>query len=411
MKPASILFVNPTGQLGGAEISLLDLATHLDRSRFEPVLVSLGQGPFIAAAKRQRLIVHDIQLPRAFSRLSLKGRRSGAFGLAAAGAATVPSIWGLRKLARRHQAAIIHTNGNKAHLLGSFAITNGLRLVWHVRDFLRDGLPERFLVRLANRNAGSVIANSAAVAAHLIQRGVDPRLVKALPNGIDCSRFTPDGDVAPLRGDFNWASDTKLIGIVGMLTPWKGQDVLLRAFSEIVHRHPDSRCLIIGDEIYETAGHGGFADRLKDLARSSGIEGRVGFTGYRDDIPAVLRALDVVVHASVEPEPFGRVVAEAMACGRAVVATDGGGVPEVTGPSGEAAMLAAKGDVRSMTLAIESLLTQPARAARMGRAARDRIVSRFPLAAHLDGVQDLYERLLAAPASHVSVWRTEPHAS
>ena len=109
------------------------------------------------------------------------------------------------------------------------------------------------------------------------------------------------------------APEAPLVGMVGMLARWKGQDVLLRAFADVLQRRPDARCVIAGDEIYVTRGQTGFAAELRQLVRDLHIEHAVALAGYRDDVPALLRALDVVVHTSIEPEPFGRVIAEGMA--------------------------------------------------------------------------------------------------
>lgn len=391
MAPARVLYLNPTAQMGGAEYSLLDLASSLDRARFSPVLACLGDGPLVTEAAARGIEVVALPLSGRIGRLSLKGQRSGAAGLAVAAASAAPVALKIRRLAA--DARIVHTNGNKAHVLGAF--THGrARLVWHVRDFWRTGRFERAMCRLANRRATAVIANSSAVGAHLAAMGVSRQLVHPVPNGIDGDRFAPGGPVASLREEFGWPSDAPLIGIVGMLARWKGQDVLLRAFADVLQARPNARCVIAGDEIYVTRGQTGFGEELRHIARQLGIEASVAFTGYRRDIPAVLRALDVVVHASVEPEPFGRVVGEAMACARPVVATDAGGVPEVAGR--DTAFLVAPGDVEAMSRAIQHLLADKDAATRRAVAGRERILRHFPVAAHVERIQALYERVLTS---------------
>ena len=338
-----------------------------------------------------------VRLPQWFAQLSLKGERSGAATLAAAALSAAPTAWALKRLSAN--ASIVHTNGNKAHLLAGFPGRRA-RLIWHVRDFWRNGTVERCMVRFANSQVSAVIANSTAVREHLIAMGVSTNLVHSVPNGINAAQFTPDGPVAPLREESGWSSEAPLVGIVGMLARWKGQDVLLRAFADVVRRRPDARCVIAGDEIYVTRGHGGFGGELQQLIRDLGIEHAVALTGYRNDVPAVLRALDVVVHASVEPEPFGRVIAEAMAAGRPVIATNAGGVPEVTGPDGTAALLVPPGDVPALSRAILRLLDDGSEAARLAAAGRHRILESFSLAAHVERVQALYDRLLSSAADY-----------
>ena len=393
MTPIRVLYVNPTAQLGGAEYSLLDLAGSLDRQRFRPVLACLGDGPLVGSAAERGIDVRRLAMPQRVARLSLKGVRSGITGLAVAAASSAPLLRELRALAR--DADIVHTNGNKAHLLGS-AAAGRASLVWHVRDFWKRGALERGLVRVANMKADAVIANSAAVHGHLLSMGLSPNVAHAVVNGIDSTRFTPVGPAAPLREEFRWEPRAPVIGIVGMLARWKGQDVLLHAFQQLLRVRPDARLVIVGDEIYVTAGQTGFRDELKALAQRLGIAHAVAFAGYRTDPPALIRAMNVVVHASVEPEPFGRVVAEGMACERAVVAMDAGGVPEVTGPSGRAALLVPPRDPAALAAAITRLIENPLEARRLGVEGRRRVVAMFPVVSHVSRVQAIYEGLRAA---------------
>jgi glycosyltransferase involved in cell wall biosynthesis len=408
MTPLNVLYVNPTAQLGGAEYSLLDLAGSLDRQRFRPILACLGDGPLVGAAAERGIDVRRLAMPPRVARLSLKGIRSGITGLAVAAASSAPLLRELRALAR--DADIVHTNGNKAHLLGT-AAAGRCALVWHVRDFWRRGALERGLIRVANLKGDAVIANSAAVHGHLLSMGLSSSIAHAVPNGIDSTRFSPTGPVAPLREEFRWEPRAPLIGIVGMLARWKGHDVLLHAFAQVLRIRPDARLVIVGDEIYVTAGQTGFREELKALAQRLGIAHAVAFAGYRTDPPALIRAMNVVVHASVEPEPFGRVVAEGMACERAVIATEAGGVPEVTGPSGRAALLVAPRNPEAMAAAITRLIENPLEARRLGVEGRRRVVAMFPVVSHVARVQSLYEGLRSGKSRRPGPARTERRAA
>ena len=395
MTPAHILFLNPTAQLGGAEHSLLDLAAGLDRRDFSVRIGCLGVGPLVDAGASRGIPVETLSAPAAFVRASFRGGRSGPVRAAAALLGMLPTVGQVRRLLKAHGPAIVHSNGNKTHLISVVAgCSRGRRLVWHVRDFFRDGAYERWLVRQANRRVDAVIANSKAVAAHLKTLGVRPDLVHTIPNGIDCGRFSPSGPIAALKREFDWPEESRIIGMVGIFAPWKGQHIFLRAAGQILRRAPDVRCLLVGDEIYKTDGHVGYKEDLVRLARELGIHHAVAFAGYRDDIPEILRGLDVAVHASTEPEPFGRVVAEALACARPLVATEGGGVPEITGPSGETALLVPRGDPDRLAGAVLDLLAGHDRARRMAAAGRARIVDRFDIGHHVRMVEDLYRSLL-----------------
>lgn len=147
------------------------------------------------------------------------------------------------------------------------------------------------------------------------------------------------------------------------------------------------------NEIYDTRGHRGYRQRLEQRARGAG-PGRVIFTGFRRDMPAVTNSLDILVHASVRPEPFGRVILEAMACGRPVVATHAAGVPEVLGADRSPGLLVPPGDVAAMASAILQLLRDEGRRRRIPRAGRDRGVRLFSIEKHVRAVEKVYEEVL-----------------
>jgi len=392
--PRAVLYLNPTAQIGGAERSLLDLAASLDRRRFTPRLVCLGQGPLLAEATRMGVSVEAVAVSEGFERASLRGRRTGALGLAASMLRAAPTLMAVRRVAGRTAATIVHSNGNKTHLLAAPLRRRDTRIVWHVRDFWRDRAPERLLLRVARVSADALIANSAAVAAHLQRLGAGPRQVHAIANGIDLHRFAPEGPHAELRAEAGWPKSVRLVGMVGVLARWKGQAVFLEAAAAVARRHPDVRFVVVGGEIYRTAGHGDFAPELARLARDLGLGDTLTFTGHRQDVPDVLRALDVVVHASIEPEPFGRVIAEAMACARPVVWARGGGADEIVGDTALATLGVPGGDPAALAAAIERALAHPDQAAGWAAEGRARIAAHFDLGTHVARVQDLYGMLV-----------------
>lgn len=395
MKSIPVLYLNPTAQLGGAEYSLLDLVANLGPGRFAARIACLGDGPLVRAASARGIAVDLLPAPLAFVRASVRGRRTGLARMAMGIAQGIPTAWRIRRLARTRRVAIVHSNGNKTHLLSAIAsFDSGMHLVWHVRDFLPDRPLERRLVWWANRKVRAVVANSSAVASHLVAMGMRSDLVHAIPNGIDCDRFSPEGPMAPLRQVFGWPRECKVVGIIGMLAPWKGQSVFLTAAREVLDRRQDVRFVIVGDEIYQTDGHGNFKEELVRLVSELGIHDAVGFTGYREDVPEVIRALDVVVHASVEPEPFGRIVAEAMACARATVATNGGGVPEVLGTDGATGILIPAGESGAIATAILDLLRNEPQRKAMGVAGRKRAEDLFDIRRHVRRVEEVYDALL-----------------
>jgi len=194
------------------------------------------------------------------------------------------------------------------------------------------------------------------------------------------------------RSAFDLDATTPCFGIVGLLLAWKGQDVFLKAARRVLDRFPDARAFIVGGP---PAGSESYEAELKALARELGIADRVIFTGFRVDVPEILRLLDVVVHASTSPEPFGRVIVEAMAMRRPVVASCAGGPLEIIEDSRNG-FLVPPGDDAGLASRVIALLEDPELAAQMSETAYEDVVSRFSAERHARKVQQIYETALNA---------------
>lgn len=389
-----ILYLNPTGVLGGAEHSLLGLLTNLDRRQYEPFVAAPSSGPFGGRVTSIGIPYVPLDMPEPLARLSLRGKRAtlAQASLVLPAALRVASTLCAR--IRQSRPDLIHTNGIKAHVLGVVAgWLMRVPVVWHMRDFLPSGMWERLIVTLGRLGVTQIIANSEATQHALSDWGLGHKTV-AIANGVNLETFRPMASSGILRRKVGIAPDVPLVGMIGMLAPWKGQDVFLRAAATLHAQHPAAHFLIVGGDIYRTAGHGDFGRRLREQVMQAGLHHCVTFTGYCDDMQQIFAELDVVVHASTRPEPFGRVVLEAMACGRAVVATDAGGVPEVLGTDSAAGLLVPPGDSEAMANAILTLLQSAQCRVRMGQAGRQRAQSLFDIRLHAERVQAVYRKLL-----------------
>jgi glycosyltransferase involved in cell wall biosynthesis len=182
------------------------------------------------------------------------------------------------------------------------------------------------------------------------------------------------------------------VALIGVLAPWKGQDVFLRAIANLVEEFPFLQAEIVGDEIYATKGHAGIRRSLEKLSAELGLVDRVRFTGWVEKLWPVLSRTDVVVHASTEPEPFGRVLIEAMAAGKPVVATHAGGVPEIV-ESGSTGLLVPAKDPGALARANGALLSDPDRRRRMGAAGRARVEKHFTIEQQIRSIESIYRRI------------------
>lgn len=393
-RPLRVVYVTPVGFVGGAEVSLLELLRGIDRERFSREVVCLDPGPLVSRVQALGVPVRVIPMPRRIARLSLRGRRSGSREVLAA----VPGSLTCALCIARHlvsaRADLVHTNGTKAHLLGGVAARlAGVPVLWHARDFLGDSRIERLLCWAGTWLPRRIVANSGAVAASWTRRGCPPGRVMAIHNGVDPARFRPEDAGASFRQALRIPPGVPLVGMVGLLAPWKGQIEFLEAACLVAQRVPQARFVIVGDEVYQTNGHGNFAGAVRERARELGLGDRLALAGYQEDIPSVMAALDLVVHSSTAPEPFGRVLVEAMAAGRAVVATDAGAVREILG-EGEGGILVPPGEVRPLADAIASLLADPSRRDRLARAGRSRVEQHFSLEAHVQRITQVYAEIL-----------------
>jgi glycosyltransferase involved in cell wall biosynthesis len=312
--------------------------------------------------------------------------------------ATYPfAILQLRRIIRREHIHIVHTN--TLHALHGFAaaFVSGARHVWHVREIvLQSPLIGRLESLLARRFADRVIAMSEAIAASLTGFDRSRQQLQVLHDGIDLERFHPRNDGARVRRELEIPPDHGVAGIVCRLDHWKGVETFLRAAAIAVRAVPQTIFVVAGGAI---DGREAFAQGLKALARELGIEKQVRFTGWRygpEEMPSLHAALDELVLASTWPEPFGLVVLEAMASGRAVIATRHGGPLELC-VEGETALLVPPGNAEALAAAMTTLLVDRELAKRLGTAGRLRAETMFDHGSHIEAIQRLYDDVLSPP--------------
>jgi glycosyltransferase involved in cell wall biosynthesis len=206
--------------------------------------------------------------------------------------------------------------------------------------------------------------------------GVPRAKLRTVYNGIDLEAGARPADRSGVRAEFGIEQGAPLAGLVGRLVDWKGPDCFIKAAAAVVKDLPDARFLLVGDAIF---GEKSFVDELKEMCSELGVADKVIFTGFRDDISAIMRSIDLLVHASTLPEPFGMVLIEAMAERRPVVATRAGGVLEIV-DDGVTGILVPPRDSTAMARAMAALLSAPDTARAMGEAGLERARRLFDIA-------------------------------
>jgi glycosyltransferase involved in cell wall biosynthesis len=299
----------------------------------------------------------------------------------------------LRKVLERSRPSVVHTNGLKAHIVGARVAGADAALVWHMHDYIGPRYVTRAsLGRYVNRPR-AIIANSQSVADDVSAALAPCSQVRVIHNAVALDRFAPSGPVADLDALAKLpraSAGTVRVGLLGTFSRWKGQDVFLRALSALP---PELgvRGYVIGAPLYDTVGSQYTLDELSTMARELGIT--VGFTGFVDS-DAALRSLDIVVHASTAPEPFGMVIAEAMACGRALITTATGGAAELVTPGCDAAVHP-PGDVHALAQAIAAFARDGALRQQYGERARAAAVRRFDSRRLAAALVDVYEEAVS----------------
>jgi glycosyltransferase involved in cell wall biosynthesis len=386
-----VVYVDHVAQLSGAELALLRTLRALPYVDAHVILAE--DGPLVDELRMAGLSVEILSMCARTRQLRKGSIRAGALPLRAVTDTARYSLVLARRL-RQLRPDLVHTNSLKAGIYGGVAgRLAGVPVVWHVRDRIdEDYLPRAavLLVRsLMRRLPAVLIANSRATGA-TVPAGL---VCDVIPSPIEPSA-PADPEPDEPRGD-----GPLVVGIVGRLAPWKGQDVFLRAFAEAFAGGPQ-RAVVVGAPLFgqeEVA----YSDGLRALAGELGIGPRVDFRGHRADVASELRELDVLVHASTIAEPFGQVVAEGMAAGLAVLATAAGGPTEIV-TDGVDGLLYPPGDVRALALLLRRVDADAGLRVRLGAAARDRAAA-FSPAAVAERVMTAYERAL-----HVTGRRLSP---
>jgi glycosyltransferase involved in cell wall biosynthesis len=385
----SLVCMTTSSAFGGAETSLLTLLTALHTLDLSQriTLVTPGPGP---VPDRCRVLGFDVvELPfpvalNAFGESAATARRRSGVsraGLAAtalrAGIGLPGYVRSLRDVMRRVNATLLHSNGLKAHVAAAVAKPPGTRLVWHLHEYLGNRPLTATLLRTLARRADVVVTNSDSVLRDAAAVIGARTTLRRIHNAVDPAIFSPDGaplDLAVLSG---LGPDGGLvrIGLVSTFARWKGHEVFFDAIARLRTRR-SIRAYVIGGAVYETAGSQWSSAELSAMVEARRISDIVGFTGHVDDVPAALRSLDIVVHASTEPEPFGMVIAEGMAARRAVVAARAGGAAELFRDRVDAIGFT-PGNATELADRLEELVVDAARRETIAASARSTAIDRF----------------------------------
>jgi glycosyltransferase involved in cell wall biosynthesis len=376
--PATVLLVHSSSGAYGADRQLELIATGLDPARYRPVVAVPAGGPLVDRLRAARIEV--VVRPLSVIRRELASPR-GAASIAARAARDGNA---LGQLVRRHEVALVHSNTSVV-LGGAAAAAGRVPHVWHVREIY-----SRFgrlwpLYRSLLSTATALPCVSRATAAQF------PRSdrVRVIRDGIaiEVSRIPRSAARAALELD----EDAPAIAVLGRISDWKGQDVLVRALAEQPLAARGAIGLVAGEPWPGTEER---ATQMLTLARRLGVSARLRMLGFRDDVETVLSAADLIAVPSSAPDPLPGAAIEAAAAGCTVIVSDHGGLPEII-RDGETGRLVPPGDPTALARAASELLDDPAERERLGAAAARDVRERFSPARLREAIQSLYDSVLA----------------
>ncbi len=382
-RKTNIAYVNQTSKISGAEQSLLSLLERLDRSFFNPFIVLPEEGPL---GKKS----HEMGLGTLIIPFMVKlgephrAKKSGDM---------LKAVYAMVRLIREKGIKIVHSNSLRTcYLSGLAARIAGVSSVAHIRDIHLSPFSNLIKSSLLNMLCDQFIAVSYATRDFILKQ--NPKLqpkIKVIYNGVNLEKVDnlKNGDV---RSEFDIEPEAPVIADIGIINPVKGHDVVIKASASIRKKFPNLKVLIVGglltekDKTYEI--------ELRSLINSLDLDKNVILTGFRDDIYALINGADIVVLASRYQDPLPRILIEASALSRPIVATRMGGIPEIV-QDGVSGLLVEPNNYQALANAIMFLLENKKRAREMSLAARKMAEQKFNIDRHVQEITKLYDELLS----------------
>lgn len=374
-KPYPILYLHHTGNFSGAENSLLHLAINLDHSKFKPIFLCPGRGEFPARLKKNTIKI----ISQEFGRLREINK-------------VLKSILTIKSVAIKNRIKLLHSNGPQTNIpSGIVGRMLKIPVIWHARNLLKPDMID--IDKLFRVLPNKIICNSEAIRSRFSNNvSNDGKCTKSttIINSVNLKDYYPGETKDIIRHELGIPSNAIVLGMTSRLASDKGHDIFLEALSEIIKNNSQVWGLVGGDNVFPEDDW--VPDYLKRKAKNLGIADKVIFTGFRRDIIQIYDAMDIFILGS-DAEPCGRVLFEAMAMAKPVIATESGGTPEIV-VDGITGFLYKPGDVVDLTKKIHKLLDSDKLNISMGLAGRKRVEEKYNIETYIERTQEEYLNLL-----------------
>ena len=370
---------------GGSLVSVVSLLEGLNHKVFKPflILTSYDSHPYLKTIK-------DVQIhPLIFKKISVK-----PFQLLGNYLNLLRFMAKLAVFCKKNDINLLHFNngvsGNFDEIIAGRILN--LPIICHQRATPWGGIITHPFKKIVINSVKKFIAISNFIKQSLVQIGIPASKIKVIYPGINFNPFKKVSleKVKDIRNSLAIWEEANIVGIVGCLDYWKGHDVFLQTMTEVFKEIPNTVALIVGDEPLEGKGSKQY---LLKLVKKLGIENKVIFVGHRNDVWNFFHLMDVCVHASTHPEPFGRVIVEAMAASKPVIATNLGGPKEII-KNGYTGFLVPPNDAIKMAQKIIFLLKNKRIRNKIGIEARQQVLQRFSIEQHVQAVERVYLSVL-----------------
>lgn len=386
------------GTVGGSHTCLFSMVANLDRQMYSPVVIFYDDHGVAAKLRNIGIETHIFRkvAPLDF-RLMLKNAIPSLKRI-------TPVLLPLQKslnfifsfirpallyacYIKRNGIDIVHLNNsiNSNHDWMVAAKLSGVKIISHER-----GINEKIFrtSRYLGNKIDLLICVSKAISYPLIKHGFTDSKIRVIYDGIDFSRIKIRTGPEKIKEEYGLKNDDPVIGVVGNIKAWKGQETVIRATGILKNVWPGIKCLLVGGTIDGDP----YKEKLEQIIVELHIEENVIFTGFQDNPADFLNVMDVVVHSSIQPEPFGMVNLEAMYMKKPVVATNMGGPTEIFN-DGEDGILIEPGNPVLLAQKISALLDNPEVRDRIGQKAHEDVIARFNISDTVRRIEEAYEEI------------------
>jgi glycosyltransferase involved in cell wall biosynthesis len=379
----------PTG--GGSTIALYELVKGLDTNKYEPIILFLQKNKYIEnfnelGIKTLSLDVSESEKKRQHRNRSFLGKIYQLI------AVDIPLGIHISKILKKEKIDLIHLNTGFDRPVMVAANISKTPKVFHFRNF-NERIP--FILKLLTSSIDAALYTTQAIADSYINIGITVTKSDIVYEPIDIKKFSKNQDISLIQQQFSITKSNYIVSNIGRITPWKGQHYFLQAMEDIIRQYPDTKAFIVG-EPGETEEDKEYFNLLQYMSQKTSLNGHVFLTGKRNDIAEIMSLSDIVVHSSSKPEPFGLVIAEAMATGTPVIATQGGGPIEII-KNGITGLLVPMKSATGIKEAIQKLFESKVLRKTISVNARKDVTERFPIQRHVAKVQKTYEDILKKP--------------